>query len=144
MLVNYNKANTNVNLYAGYTDSQRSGSVPHSPKACIPGGGWEITNTKIHEVVINDQKTIKVTRMLISKGESKQLVYYWFHQRGRDLSNEFSMKFALLYDAIQMNRTDGAIVRYTIPVYQSEAQSDQEIERFIRDSYPLLPKYIPD
>lgn len=144
LLVNYNKSNTNVNVYAGYTDSQRSGSVPHSPKACIPGGGWEITNTKIHEVVIDNQKSIKVTRMLISKGESKQLVYYWFHQRGRDLSNEFSMKFALLYDAITMNRTDGAIVRYTVPVYKSEAESDKVLAEFIRDSYPLLPKYIPD
>ncbi len=144
LLVNYNKSNTNINLYAGYTDSQRSGSVPHSPKACIPGGGWEITNTKLHEVMINDQKTIKVTRMLISKGESKQLVYYWFHQRGRDLSNEFSMKFALLYDAIKMNRTDGAIVRYTVPVYKSEAESDRVLAEFISQSYPLLPRYIPD
>lgn len=144
LLVNYNKANTNVNLYAGYTDSQRSGSVPHSPKACIPGGGWEITNTKIHELKINDQKTIKVTRMLISKGESKQLVYYWFHQRGRDLSNEFSMKFLLLYDAIKMNRTDGAIVRYTVPVYKSEAEADKKLSDFIQSSYPLLPRFIPN
>lgn len=144
LLVNYNKANTNINVYAGYTDSQRSGSVPHSPKACIPGGGWEISNTKLHEVIINDQKSIKVTRMLISKGESRQLVYYWFHQRGRDLSNEFSMKFALLYDAIKMNRTDGAIVRFTVPVYKSELESDRALAEFIQQSYPLLPRYIPD
>ncbi len=82
--------------------------------------------------------------MLIAKGESKQLVYYWFHQRGRDLSNEFSMKFALLYDAIKMNRTDGALVRYTVPVYSSEAESDRVLAGFIRDTYPLLPRYIPD
>jgi exosortase D (VPLPA-CTERM-specific) len=144
LLVNYNKANTNIDMYAGYTDSQRSGSVPHSPKACIPGGGWEIANTKIHEVKIDNQKTIKVTRMLIAKGESKQLVYYWFHQRGRDLSNEFSMKFALLYDAIKMNRTDGAIVRYTVPVYKSEAEADKKLADFIQSSYPLLPRFIPN
>jgi len=144
LLINFNKANTNINLYAGYVESQRSGSVPHSPKACIPGGGWEITNTKIHEVAIDNQKTIKVTRMMIAKGESKQIVYYWFHQRGRDLSNEFSMKFALLYDAIKMNRTDGAIVRYTVPVYKSEVESDRALEDFIRITYPLLLKYIPD
>ena len=144
LLVNFNKANTNINMYAGYTDSQRSGSVPHSPKACIPGGGWEITNTKIHEIAIDNEKTIKVTRMVIAKGESKQIVYYWFHQRGRDLSNEFSMKFALLYDAIKMNRTDGAIVRYTAQVYKSEAESDKTLAEFIRETYPLLPKYIPD
>ena len=144
LLVNYNKANTNINLYAGYTDSQRSGSVPHSPKACIPGGGWEITNTKIHEIAIDSKKIINVTRMVIAKGESKQIVYYWFHQRGRDLSNEFSMKFALLYDAIKMNRTDGAIVRYTTRVYKSEAESDRALEGFIRDSYPILRRHIPN
>ena len=144
LLVNFNKANTNINMYAGYTDSQRSGSVPHSPKACIPGGGWEITNTKIHEIAVDNEKTIKVTRMVIAKGESKQIVYYWFHQRGRDLSNEFSMKFALLYDAIKMNRTDGAIVRYTTRVYKSEAESDRALEGFIRDSYPILRRHIPN
>ena len=144
LLINYNKANTNINVYAGYTESQRAaGSVPHSPKACIPGGGWEITEAKLHEVVLNDQKTIKVTRLLIAKGQSKQLVYYWFNQRGRDLSNEFSMKFALLYDAIQMNRTDGAMLRFTVPVYKTVAESDRALEGFIRDTYPLLPRYIP-
>jgi len=35
-------------------------------------------------------------------------------------------------------------VRYTVPVYKSEAQSDQALEEFIRESYPLLPKYIPN
>ena len=144
LLVNFNKANTNINMYAGYTDSQRSGSVPHSPKSCIPGGGWEITNTKIHEIAIDNAKTIKVTRMVIAKGESEQIVYYWFHQRGRDLSNEYSMKFALLYDAIKMNRTDGAIVRYTAQVYKSETEADKALAEFIRETYPLLPRYIPD
>ena len=144
LLVNYNKANTNINLYAGYTDSQRNGSVPHSPKACIPGGGWEITDTRLREITIDADKTIKVTRMMIAKGESKQLVYYWFHQRGRDLSNEFSMKFALLYDAIKMNRTDGAIVRFTVPVYQSEVEADNQLTEFIRLNYPILPRFIPN
>ena len=82
--------------------------------------------------------------MLISKGISKQLVYYWFHQRGRDLSNEFSMKFSLLYDAINLNRTDGAILRFTIPVYQSEAEADRTLAEFIRLNDPLLPRFIPN
>ena len=140
---NYNKANTNVDVYLGYTDSQRAGFVPHSPKACIPGGGWEITTTTLHTITIDSHNTFKVTRMLISKGESKQLIYYWFHQRGRDLSNEFPMKFALLYDAIKLNRTDGAIVRFTTPVYKSEASADAVLTDFIRSAYPLLPRFIP-
>jgi exosortase D (VPLPA-CTERM-specific) len=142
-LANFNKANTNIDVYLGYTDSQRAGFVPHSPKACIPGGGWEITDTRLQNITINSNTTFKVTRMLISKGESKQVIYYWFHQRGRNLSNEFPMKFALLYDAIKMNRTDGAIVRYTTTVRKSELEADILLTEFIRLNYPLFPRFIP-
>ena len=142
-LANFNKANTNIDVYLGYTDSQRSGFVPHSPKACIPGGGWEITETKLKEIQIDSKTTFKVTRMLISKGESKQLIYYWFHQRGRNLSNEFPMKFALLYDAIKMNRTDGAIVRFSTAIRKSDDDSDRILIDFIRLNYPKFPAFIP-
>ncbi|HAF01608.1 MAG TPA: VPLPA-CTERM-specific exosortase XrtD [Methylophilaceae bacterium] len=143
-LANYNQANKKIDLYMGYTDSQRAGFVPHSPKACIPGGGWEISDTKLFPIEIDAHKRFEVTRMVISKGESKQIVYYWFHQRGRDLSNEFPMKFALLYDAININRTDGAIVRFTTNVYQSEAEADVELINFIRLNYPLFKTFIPN
>lgn len=143
-LADYNQANRNVGVYLGYTESQRRGFVPHSPKACIPGGGWEITDTKLHHIDIDGQKQFDVTRMVIAKGESKQLIYYWFHQRGRDLSNEFPMKFALLYDAIKLNRTDGAIVRFTTTIYKSEAQADQVLTEFVRLNYPQFPKFIPN
>ena len=143
-LANYSKSNVNIDVYYGYTDSQRTGFVPHSPRACVPGGGWEITDTRIYPIQLDANKKIEVTRMLVSKGESKQLIYYWFHQRGRDLSNEFPMKFALLYDAIKIDRTDGAIVRFTTKVYQSEADADRVLAEFIRLNYPLFPKFIPN
>jgi exosortase D (VPLPA-CTERM-specific) len=143
-LANYSYANKKIDVYLGYTDSQRAGFVPHSPKACIPGGGWEIADTRLYTIEINAHKRFQVTRMLISKGDAKQVVYYWFHQRGRDLSNEFPMKFALLYDAIKINRTDGAIVRFVTNVYGSEAEADVDLTNFIRLNYPLFKDFIPD
>jgi EpsI family protein len=142
--MNFHQANKTVDLYIGYTDSQRNGSVPHSPKACIPGGGWEISDTRLQTVQIDRDTQFKVTRLVISKGETKHLIYYWFHQRGRDLSNEFTMKFALLFDAITRNRSDGALVRVTTPIYKSEVEADVTLTEFIRLSYPKFPAYIPD
>jgi len=143
-LANYYKGQQNIDVYYGYTDSQRNGFVPHSPKACIPGGGWEITKASVEEVNILPNKSIKLTRLLISKDTSKMLVYYWFHQRGRDLSSEFPMKFYLLHDSIKMNRTDGAIVRFVMQVKGDEAEADKTLAKFIGLHYPLLPEYIPD
>jgi EpsI family protein len=144
LLMTYHKANTNVDVYMGYTDSQRTGFVPHSPKACVPGGGWEITDTRLETITVDSKHTFKVTRLLISKGETKQLMYYWFHQRGRDLSNEFPMKFALLYDAVKRNRTDGAIVRFTTQIYRSEADADATLREVIRLTYPQFSRFIPN
>ena len=118
--------------------------MPHSPQACIPGGGWEISDVRLQPIVLSDGRAFKVTRLLISKGNSKQVVYYWFRQRGRDLSSEYMMKLALLYDAIKINRTDGAIVRVTAPVISSVEEADKEVTSFISMIYPLLPDYIPD
>ena len=143
-LADYLKDKQSINLYIGYTDSQRSGFVPHSPKACIPGGGWEIVDSKIKTVKIDDKTSFKVTRFVISKGDTKQIVYYWFRQRGRDLSNEYSMKFALLYDAIDINRTDGGLVRFSMMINQSEENTDKLLQDFIRVTYPVLPKFIPN
>jgi exosortase D (VPLPA-CTERM-specific) len=144
LLADYHRANTSVGVYLGYTESQRRGFVPHSPKACIPGGGWEISDTRIHRVEIDAEHRVEVTRMVIAKGESKQLIYYWFHQRGRDLPSEFPMKFALLYDAITLNRTDGAIVRFTTTIRKNEADADQVLTAFIRLNYPKFKQFIPN
>lgn len=133
-----------INVYFGYTESQRRGFVPHSPKACIPGGGWEISDADIRELSAADGRRFAVTRLLISRGEDRQIVYYWFRQRGRDLSNEYTMKLALLYDAIRINRTDGAIVRFSMPVKGSVEKSDAILKSFIGLAYPKLPEYIPD
>ena len=58
LLVNYHKANTNVDVYLGYTDSQRAGFVPHSPKACVPGGGWEITDTRLQTCLLYTSRCV--------------------------------------------------------------------------------------
>lgn len=140
----YYKDNYYIDVYFGYTASQRSGFVPHSPKACIPGGGWEISNASIKKFPLPDNKELSVSRMLISKGEEKMIVYYWFPQRGRDLASEFPMKFALLYDSIMMNRTDGAIARFVTPVDDSINDADKRLEKFIGENYLTMKKFIPD
>lgn len=130
-----------VNFYAAYYESQRKGVSPHSPRVCIPGGGWqiaEITRTEIGELPVN--------RIVIKKDNNTQLVYYWFQQRGRRLANEYLMKWYLFKDALLLNRTDGALVRLTTPVGGNEtiADADNRLQAFARQVETTLPKFIPD
>jgi exosortase D (VPLPA-CTERM-specific) len=111
-----------VNLYVAYYDSQRKGQSAHSPRSCIPGGGWEIvslTQRRIDGVEV-DGEPLRVNRTEIQYGDQKQLVYYWFQQRGRVIDNEYLVKWYLFWDALTRNRTDGALVRLTSVVRPGE------------------------
>ena len=48
------------------------------------------------------------------------MVYYWFPQRGRILTNAYELKLYAFWDALTRQRTDGALVRLITPVYEGE------------------------
>lgn len=130
-----------VNMYVAYYDSQRKGVSPHSPRVCIPGGGWEIIDFNRIEVQGNN-----LNRVLIQNGENRQLVYYWFQGRGRIIANEYLNKWYLFTDALFENRTDGALVRYVTPVFPDEemAQAEARIQDLMLETQPALKQYIPE
>ena len=142
------KHNLPVNLYIAYYASQRKGASVHSPKSCIPGGGWEISGVEKHAISgieIGNGMPFKVNRVVISKGEDKQLVYYWFQQRGRYLTNEYMVKWFLFWDALTKQRTDGSLVRVIIalPDGVGVEEGDKELGNFTRAIFPLLDDYLP-
>ena len=75
----------------------------------------------------------------------RHLVYYWFQQRERFLTNEYVVKWYILWDAITRNRTDGALIRVLTPFGEGEgeAEADQRLTDFIRETYPRLNPYLP-
>jgi exosortase D (VPLPA-CTERM-specific) len=137
-----------INLYVAWYDSQRGGRSVHSPRSCLPGGGWQvesITQRDLHNVR-SAGKTLRVNRVLIRLGSQRQLVYYWFDQRGRVFTNEYMAKWWLFWDAIKMNRSDGALVRLVIPIRDGtsiEASEDQ-LAQFAAIAVENLKPYIPD
>jgi exosortase D (VPLPA-CTERM-specific) len=133
-----------VNLYVAYYASQRTGVSPHSPSVCIPGNGWQITGfERTHYKDSNI--SLPFNRVIISKGPSKQLVYYWFDERGTKVANEYISKLYLLRDAILTNRTDGALVRLTTAIYPAETENDADkrLQEFIQTVFPKLEGYLP-
>jgi len=133
-----------VNLYMAYYNSQRVGTSAHSPSNCLPGGGWKITKREIIPVEL-ENKSIPVTRMVITKGDQSLLMYYWFDQRGRIINDQYGAKWYLLVDSITKQRTDGALVRLTTPIldYESKELADKRIQDLIKESYSKIRQYIP-
>ena len=60
---------------------------------------------------ISGVNNLAVNRVVIQQGESRMLVYYWFQQRGRVITNEYAAKWYMFVDALTKQRTDCALVR---------------------------------
>ena len=137
-----------INFYVAYYGSQRKGQSAHSPRSCLPGGGWEIADLsqrRIEGVRINGH-ALTVNRTEIHYGEQKQLVYYWFQQRDRVITNEYLVKWYLFWDALTRNRTDGALVRLSARLRPGEniQDLDHRLADFAKGVSGLLTRYVPN
>jgi exosortase D (VPLPA-CTERM-specific) len=140
--------NVPVNVYVAYYQSPKKGLSSHSPRQCIPGGGWEITS---FETVRLDHASgiapaLDVNRVAIQKGGQKQIVYYWFKQRDRLITSEYLVKFFLFWDSLTRHRADGALVRLVSSVYAGETEEivDGRLQTMAGLVTPLLGRYVPD
>jgi EpsI family protein len=137
---------TSIGLYVGYYKSMRQGSTYHSPKNCLPGSGWYFVDTgKTHLAVVDrHEQPVEINKFVIQKGLDKQLVLYWYQDRGRIITSEYWAKIYMVVDAIMRNRTDGAFVRITMPFTgQSETETLEQAKTFAEQILPLLQEYLP-
>jgi len=147
VLADYTNGADVVNLYSAYYASQRQGGAVHSPRSCIPGGGWRMTT--FEQVTLPGEEgapALRVNRSVIELGDQRQLVYYWFKQRDRVLTNEYSVKWYIFVDALTRQRTDGALVRLVTPLRKGEdpAAGDARLQAFARAAAPELTTFLPD
>lgn len=137
-----------VNFFTAFYDNQTEGNAIHSPEVCLPVGGWEVFSIAPHQVSVPDTVYGEFTlnRAVIQKGLSKQIVYYWFEQRGKRMTNDFAVKMDVVKDSLMRGRSDGAMVRFASPIGPRETEADAEarILRLMGEVLPRLPAFVPE
>jgi EpsI family protein len=136
-----------VNFYSAYYQTQDNTRAIHSPHDCIPGGGWEIVKFE-QRMMPATQSTaaFPVNRAIVQLGNHRQIVYYWFDERGRQITNEYVARWYLFWDALTRHRTDGALVRFvaTVPPGGDETEVDNRIVRLATRIEPTLNRFVPN
>lgn len=135
-----------VNLYISFYETQLKGQIPHSPKVCIPGGGWQIEDSR--KVTLNNPNgsSFEANRLVIARGNSKQLTYYWFKQGERMYSQEGMARLDLVRSSLLENRTDGALIRIVTEIdpQQTAQVADDRLIKFSGLLLRVLPRHVPD
>ena len=132
-------------LYMAYWQSQRRGADIHSPKNCLPGGGWEPIETKRLTIPVGGAAgSITVNSYLIQKDRQLQVVIYWFQAQGAAVAGELAAKVQMVRSAVLRNRTDGAIIRISSPVSGTVQDTTDRLVAYIQSLHPILGTYLPD
>lgn len=134
-----------VYLFIAYFASQRAGDTIHSPKNCLPGAGWAPVQTGRVTIAAPGHAPFRANRYLIAKSDERQLVLYWYWAHNRAVASEYAAKFYLVTDSIRMHRTDGSLVRLSMPLAPGESvdNAEQNLVAWAEKVVPLLDTYIP-
>ena len=135
-----------IGLFIGYFPTQRTGVTIHSPKHCLPGAGWVFESQQYVDLNDANGKQHRVGEYVITNGEARQFVIYWYQAHGRSVANEYMAKIYMVTDAMRLNRTDGALLRVITPIGSKEGTSGARAraEAFTAQLAPLLPRFILD
>jgi EpsI family protein len=135
-----------INLYVGFYKAVGVTGSYHSPKNCIPGGGWGIADVK--DVVlgagIEGRKEATVAQMLIRNGSEYQVVLYWYQNRGRIIASEYSEKIYQVLDALLQKRRDGSFVRIMAVVKEGDIPAaEARVRQFAEQAMVTLENHLP-
>jgi EpsI family protein len=134
---------SNIELFIAYFNSQKYGSQIHSPKNCLPGGGWRIENIQPYRVDLPDGSSFEANKLLISVSDYRAVMLYWYQTRSGIIRSEYGLKLDLVKNALLFRPTDAAIIRVTIAGGPKDFGDSDKIVRFLDEFYPYIEKSLP-
>ncbi len=132
-----------ANLYVGYYATQRSGATYHSPLNCLPGSGWTLSEPAKATIALPDGSSFVANKYVIQNGEYRSLMVYWYQGRGRNVASEYWGKVYTVLDSVRLRRSNGAMVRVTVPIRNSEAEAERTAIEFASAAATVLPEFVP-
>lgn len=133
-----------ANFYVGYYASQREGASYHSPLNCLPGAGWTLNNPDKVTIALPDGNSFVANKYVIQNGDFKNLMIYWYQGRGRAVASEYWGKVYTVVDSVRLRRSDGAMVRVTVPLGASEATALEAAKDLAAKGAAALPEFVPN
>jgi len=132
-----------VNLYIGYHGGGKRGGEIHSPKHCLPGGGWYKLSEQIVPLKV-EGKDLSAVQAVYQKGGEKEIFIYWFRAKGDEtITSEIGLKLAQIRSSVTSRRRDATFIRISAIAGEDERSKQVAIVKFIQDFYPLFQKFLP-
>ncbi|MDZ7261143.1 MAG: EpsI family protein [candidate division KSB1 bacterium] len=129
-------------LFVAYFKDQKYGEQIHSPRHCLPGGGWKIMDKKPAAIQVHGSppQQLNMNKLVNSNGRYTELMFYWFWTRRGTLTSEYGLKLDLAKNALLRQPTDAAFIRIHLPL---EEPSETLASEFIAEIFPAIKNALP-
>ena len=98
----------------------------------------------IHITPADGGAPFEANRYIVENGDNRQLLIYWYQGRGRAVASEYWGKIYTVLDSVRRRRSDGAMVRVTVPFIDNEAGALRTAEDLAAQAAPRLPEFVPN
>jgi EpsI family protein len=133
-----------ANFYVGYYATQRDGASYHSPLNCLPGAGWMLSEPGKVTIPAPNGEDFVANKYVIQNGNYRSLMIYWYQGRGRAVASEYWGKIYTVIDSVRVRRSDGALVRVTVPISGSEQRALDAATDLAVAATSALPEFVPN
>ena len=133
-----------INLFVGYRHEQKEGVRLRSPKLYFPDN-WNFAWLKPAQLTVDQTTGINGNWMLVRKGDSAELVIYWYQIASRTYAGEFQYLFEQLRRSVTDGRSDGAVIRIATLLRDGESLgvAQERLRQFGIQLYAQLVKVLP-
>ncbi len=144
LLREYRKDNDRISVYIGYYGSQKEGAQIHSPKNCLPGGGWFKLSEKTDQLNIDGLGLVRFVESVYQKGKEQEIFIYWYKMKNTYITNEYILKLYMIINSLRYGRNDAAFIRLSSLVKKDRVKNMRVMKVFMDDFLPQLKDYLPE
>jgi EpsI family protein len=95
-------------------------------------------------IPLPDGRTFAANKYVIQNGNYKNVMIYWYQGRGRAVASEYWGKVYTVLDSVRLRRSDGAMVRVTVPTNNSEAAALESAKDLSAQAAAQLSEFVPN
>lgn len=95
-------------------------------------------------IPLPDGSQFVANKYVIENGEYRSLMLYWYQGRGRTVASEYWGKVYTVIDSVRLRRSDGAMVRVTVPLGDSEDIALKAAVDMSAKAVAALPEFVPN
>lgn len=139
----YQRGADQVEVYVGYYDSQAAGRQIHSPKHCLPGGGWNFSSQKTREVDLAGVGKISLVEAYYEKEGARLLLVYWYRMKDGYITNEYLLKWRMILNSVRYRRNEATFVRFSTLSEGDDGRAFEAVRGFMADFVPRLQEHLP-